>query len=217
MPFQSVPDTAAFTAHFTGPDGTRMSFTLYSRNTAAPWDATQLSTMAEALADAIDADYMPAVSSDFTFINVTGRDLEAEFGRVHEGAAHNTAGGIAVASLPANVAVRATFIGEPGAAPRRGGINLLPPTEAQVVGNIVQPAALALLETAVASMAAAVDAGTAAHAIVSRYSGTTVTVSPSGRKFREPVKRVAAVTNTVNDIIVKNRVDSQRKRRPKES
>lgn len=216
MAFQSVPDTALFVANFTGPDGTAMSFGLYSRNTLAPWDASQLTLIADDLADAIEADYVPALSSDFTFVNITSRDLEIEFGRVIEHTPRNTAGTLASPSLPANVAVRATFIGDPGNAPRRGGINLLPPAESQVVGNIVQATPLALLQTAAESMHNAMNASGPAHVIVSRYQGTLVTVSSTGKKFREPVKRDTAATNTVPTVIVRSRTDSLRSRRPAE-
>ena len=217
MAFQSVPDTALFTAHFLGPDGTRPSFGLYSRNIAAPWDASQLGIIAEDLADAIESDYLPVLSTDTTFVNVVSRDLEQEFGLVIEHAPRNEAGTLASPSLPAEVALKATFIGESGGAPRRGGIFLLPPSESQVVGSIVQAGPLLAFQAAAEALHNAMSSGGPAHVIVSRYSGTHL-VGPdtNGEIKRVPTKRAVGVTNTVPTVIVHNRVDSQKKRRPSE-
>lgn len=218
MAFQSVPDTAAFTAHFEGPDGVTPSFTLYSRNTAAPWDASQLSLLAGDLITAITDDYMPVVSNEFTFTHVTSRDLEVEFGRTGEhlpGAP--VVGGLAVASLPAQVAVRGTFIGNPGAPPARGGIYMLPPTEAQVDGNLLTAAATTALQDALEALHNAMSAVGPAHVIISRYAGTQLVDLPDGQRVKRPVKRGVALTNTVPTVIVRRRVDSQRKRRPAEA
>lgn len=214
MGFQSVPETALFTANFNGPNGTRMSFSLASRNTLAPWDASQLTLIADDFRDAIVGSYLPLVSSDFTFVNVTSRDLEAEFGRVIEHAAVNTQGGLGSPSLPANTAVRGKFICDPGGAPRQGGIYLLPPGESQVVASLISAGPLAGLQAALEDLHNAMSAGGPAHVIISRFHGTTKTTSPSGRVFREPIKRAQAETNTVPTVVVRDRVASQRARRP---
>lgn len=214
MAFQSVPDTALFVAEFQGPDGIRPSFGLYSRNLAGPWDASQLAAIAGDLRTAITDDYMPVVSNELTFVQVTSRDLEVEFGRYIEHGGAAVVGGVASPALPAHVSVVATFIGEPGAAPSRGRINLLPPTESQVEGTILNAGAVEDLQDAADALHNAMSATGPAHVIVSRFSGTVVTTAASGKKFREPVKRAVAVTNTVPTVIVRNRLGAQRKRRP---
>lgn len=216
MAFQSVPDTAAFTANFTGPNGTHPSFTLYSRNTLAPWDASQLTTLANAFRDEIIDSYLPLLSTDHTFVNVTSRDLEAEFGRVIEHDPVDEPGMLGSPSLPAEVALRVTFIGDPGSAPARGGIYLLPPSENQVVASIVDSGALSDFQDCAEALHNSMSSAGPAHVIISRYSGMAPVSYPNGEIIRRPVKRDVAVTNTVPTVIVRSRVDSQRKRRPSE-
>jgi hypothetical protein len=219
MAFQSVPDTAQFTARFAGPDGTTPSFSLYCRDTADVWDGAQLTVIANALRDAIISDYLPALPSDHTFVRITSRVLEDQFGLVQEEAAVNQVGGLASPSLPAEVSVRATFIGAPGGAPRRGGIFLLPPGESQVVGNLLTAGAAGDLLDAVTAFKAAMDTGAGSHVIVSRYNGMALETRQRGDLTTQeaaPVKRAVAVTNTVSSVAVGSRVDSQKKRRPAE-
>lgn len=214
--FQSVPDTVLFRALFSGPDNRAASFGLYSRNTAAAWDAGNMTTIADALRDAIIADYMPHVSNEWSFDRIISRDLEPQFGRVIEHAPVPTVGGVLVPSLPHEVALAATFIGEPGAAPSRGRIYLLPPAESQVDGSTVTAAALALLQTAAESMHNAMSGAGPAHVIVSRFDGTQLVAFPDGTTRKVAVKRPVGLTNTVPTVIVRGRVDSQRARRPAE-
>lgn len=214
MPFQSVPDTCLFTVHFDGPDGTTPSFDLYSRDTTVAWDAARQTAVGAALEAAVINDYCPVLPSDHTFSGITSRALEVQYGLVVEHTVVPTVGGLASPSLPAEVAVRATFVGTPGAAPSRGGLYLPPPGESQVVGSIVQAGPLASLQAAVASMAGAMNDGTADHVIVSRYFGSALVAQGDGQVLKKPTKRAAGITNTVGSIVVLNVLSRQKKRRP---
>lgn len=217
MAFQSVPDTCLFIARFADAAGRVLSFGLYSRNTAAPWDATQMGLIGADLRTAVVNDYLPFVSNELDFIGWTARDLEPEFGRFIETPESPViAGGLASPALPNNVSVVGSFIGEPGAAPSRGRIFLLPPAESQVEGSIVNAGALASLQTALESLHNAMSAAGPAHVIVSRYSGSDLVPYPDGTTRKKPTKRAVAVTNTVPTVIVRNRVDSQRARLARE-
>lgn len=214
MPFQSVPDACLFTVHFSGPDGTTPSFGLVSVDDDVAWDAARQTAVGAALETAVITDYMPLVPDDTTFTGITSRALEVQYGLVVEHTVVPTVGGLASPSLPAEVAVHATFVGTPGAAPNRGGCYLLPPGENQVVGSIIQAGPLASLQAAVVSMAGAMNNATGDHAIISRYSGTALVAGPGGQLLRRPVKRATGITNIVGSIVVDNLVKSQKKRRP---
>lgn len=214
MAFQSVPDAALFTAEFAGPDGTTPSFSVVSYNNAAPWDASQIGAVCDAIEAVIISDYVPLLSNDSTFVRMVGRDLEAQNGLVLERTAVNEVGALASPSLPANTAVRVKFVGAPGGFPARGGCYLLAPAESQVVGSVVQATPLGLLQDFAEALSAAAGPSAASHAMVSRYQGTTETEGPGGRVFRTPIKRAVAVTNLVNSVVVQSRIASQRKRRP---
>lgn len=214
MAFQSVPDACLFTVHFSGPDGTSPSFGLVARDESVAWDAARQTAVGAELEARVIADYMPLVPDDTTFTGMTSRALEVQYGLVVEHTVVPTVGGLASPSLPAEVAVRATFVGTPGAAPSRGGCYLLPPGENQVVGSIIQAGPLASLQAAVVAMAGAMNHLTADHVIVSRYQGTELVEYPNGEKKFEPVKRATALTNTVGSIVVDNVLSSQKKRRP---
>lgn len=215
MAFQSVPDTAQFTAFFEGPDGTNASFSLYSRNTLAPWDESQLNTIEADFRQAV-TDYMAHVSNEWSFVRTEARDLEVEFGRVQEYAFAAVVGSLAVASLPANVAVVGSFRGQPGSAPRSGRIYLLPPTEAQVTGNLLSAGAVTDLQGDLEDLGNSMSASGPAQVLVSRYSGSTLVDMPDGQRLKKPTKRLTAVTNLVASRTVKTRVDSQRRRLPDE-
>lgn len=214
MAFQSVPDACLFTIGFTGPDGTTPSFELVARDESVAWDASRQTAVGAALESAVITDYCPLVPSDHTFTSLTSRALEVQYGLVVEHTIVPTVGGLASPSLPAEVAVRGTFLGTPGAAPSRGGLYLLPPGESQVVGSIVQAGPLASLQAALASMAGAMNNLTADHVIISRYNGTALVAQPNGEVLSKPVKRPVGLTNTVSSVIVRNRLASQKKRRP---
>lgn len=215
--FQSVPDTALFTAQFQDGDGRTLSFGMYSRNTAAPWDATQLGLLGDDLRTSVVNDYLPNVSDELTFVGWTARDLEVEFGRLIETPeSPGIAGGLASPALPNNVSVVGTFIGNPGAAPSRGRIFLLPPAESQVDGNRLNAGALSDLQTSLESLHNAMSAVGPAHVIVSRYAGTSLVAYPDGTVRKKPTKRAVALTNTVPTVVVRNRVDSLRTRLPRE-
>jgi hypothetical protein len=211
--FQSVPDTASFTVECAGPDATTPGFSLYAANTAA-WSAGEMGNVAAALEAVLVADVAPVLPTDHTIVRVVVRDLEAQFGLVVERPAINQLGAVASPSLPAEVAVRGTWLGTPGAPPSRGGLYTPPPAESQVVGSILQAAPLAAWEAAMTAMAGAMDTGTATHVIVSRYSGTALVALPDGQTVKRPVKRAAGVTNTVTGNVVGSVLASQKKRRP---
>lgn len=217
--FQPVNNTASFTAHFTGPDAAPASFTLYSRNDAGPWDEVALTNIAEDLRDAIVASYLPVVSDEWNFDRVVGRDLEDQFPQVVEVTPAGAAPGELVSkSLPVNVAVRATFVGDPGSAPRTGGIALLAPAEAQVDGSLLTLVSQGVLQDAAEALHNAMSAVGPAHVIVSRYSGTHLEGPDSkGRIKLVPTKRLAGVTNTVQSVRLGRRVDTLKKRLPREA
>lgn len=216
MGFQSVPDTCLFTAHFTGPNGTHPSFSLASRNLLEPWNALQQGELADAFLAALTDDYLPILSTDHTLVRITSRDLEQEFPLIIEHEAVNLAGGLASPSLPAEVAVKVTCIGAPGSAPRRGGWFFLPPAESQVTGSLLTTAAVDEFQAAAEALHNSMSASGPAHVMISRYSGTSFVDLPSGERVKRATKRPVAVTNTIPTVIVKNRVDSQKNRRPRE-
>lgn len=213
MAFQSVPDAALFTVECSGPDGTTPSFGLSAKNTAA-WTAGEMNTVAAALEAALIADVAPILPSDHTIVRVVVRDLETEFGLVVERPAISEVGAVASPSLPAEVAIRGTFLGTPGNPPRRGGVYLPPPAESQVVGSILQAGPLASWEAALTALGVAMSTGTADHVIISRYNGTALVAGPGGQLLRRPVKRATGLTNTITGNVVASVLSSQKKRRP---
>lgn len=215
--FQSVNNTAKFDCLFALNHVERAQFSVYCRNSAAPWDATQLTTKANQIRDAIVDDYMPVVSEAHDFVGIVARDLEDQFGRVEEVIeVAPIPGGLAQPTLPGNVAVVATFKSALGA-PRRGRIFLLPPTETQVVGDLLSLAAQAALFTAADSIHDAVTAsGFNSHVIVSRFQGNTLQLNSRGETVRKPTQRVIPAVADVAAVEVKRRTDSMRSRLSKE-
>lgn len=213
MAFQEVPDTALFTVECAGPDGTTPSFSLAATNSAA-WLAAAMNTVAAALEASLVADVAPIMPTDHTIVRVVVRDLGTEFGLVVERPAISEPGQVASPSLPAEVAIRGTFLGTPGSPPRRGGVYLPPPAESQVVGSILQAGPLASWEAALTALGVAMSTGTADHVLISRYSGTALVAGPGGQLLRKPVKRAVGVTNTITGNVVSSVLSSQKKRRP---
>lgn len=218
MAFQPVDNTAQFTAKFTVL-GEPCQFAVYSNDDAGNWDATELNDVMEAIRDAIVTEYMPAVSEDHAYLGIVGRDLEAEFGRVEElFEPAPVAGGLDEPSLPGNTVVRATFMSATGA-PRRGGISLLAPTEAQVTGNRLLAGAQTALQAAVEAISAAAGLAARSHVIVSRFDGRElVTVSKFGEDTTvwKPKKRASGVVADVARVRIGTRIDTLRRRLPAE-
>lgn len=224
MPFQSAPQCAEARVLFDLNDGSkRAGFSLYARKASGDWTESDLSLFADAVSDAVIADLIPALSDDHSFVGVIAKDLEDEFPlRVENLQETPVPGEVASPALPNATAVVGTWIGAAGSAPRRGRIYLPSPAESQVDGNVLTAGADTALTAAVAALRTALEPITgvagSSQAIVSRYSGSTVIGTTSGgREVKEATKRLTAIVNGVDNFRVSSRVDSQRRRAPRES
>lgn len=223
MTFQSAPDCAVARVLFDLNGGSkRAGFSLYCKKTGN-WTEADLSLLADSVSAAVISDYVPVLSDDHAFVGVIATDLENEFPfRVENLQEAPVPGDVASPALPNSNAVVVTWIGAAGSAPRRGRIYLPSPTEAQVTGSTLEGAADTALTAAAGALRDSVEdvAGIAssAQAIVSRYSGTSEPVFlPSGKRVTEPIKRAVAVVNGVTGFRISSRIDSQRRRMPRES
>lgn len=224
MPFQSAPNAAEVRVIFSLNGGSKQAgFSLYAKRAASNWDEASLALLADSVRDAVVASYVPVLSQDHSFVGVVATDLEAEFPlRAEVMEAAPVAGTLASPALPNQAAVVGTWIGAAGLAPRRGRIYLPSPAESQVTGSLLTGAAQAALTTAVGDLRTSVEdpAGLAdvSQAIISRYSGSTVDATgASGKQYKIPTKRAVAVVNGVTSHRVSSRVDSQRRRAPRET
>lgn len=224
MTFQSAPNAAEIRVLFDVNDGEkRVGFSLYSRRASANWTVTELTAVAASVYSAVEDDFIPVLSAQHSFVGVIAKDLENEFPVfVEQFAPAPIPGDVAGDALPSQNAVVVTWLGATGSAPRRGRIYLPSPAESQVEGSRLTSAAQTALDAAAVALRASVEdpAGVAdaSQAIVSRYSGSTVVgTSLSGKAIKEANKRAVAVVNGVSGYRLTNRIDSQRKRMPREA
>lgn len=214
MAFQAVPNVISLQCNFLLLHLIEAHFTVYCENDAEAWDGAAMATKAEAVADAIVAEYVPLMSQDHDFIGVTARDLEVQYGRVVEFPVAATPGGIASPSLPTQVAPVVKWRAEVGA-PRLGFAKLMAPAENQVVGNLISGGTtLADLTAAMDALRAAITDGVGpSHVILSRYSGMHNVDGPNDTVERVPTQRGAVLTNNVQAGIVNPILGTQKSRR----
>lgn len=214
MAFQPVNNVAKFDCIFASQGTKRAQFSLYVRNDASAWDATQLTTTANAIDAAIVADYVPALSQDHDYLGIIARDLEVQFGRVEEVMqAAPVPGTLASPALPGNVAVVCTFKSAVGAPPR-GRIFLLSPAESQVTGELLTAGAQGDLQDACDAISAAAGQAVGnAHVIVSRFSGRELAPPDKfDQVLLKPTPRASGVTAEVATVQVRSRVDTLKNR-----
>lgn len=224
MTFQSAPQAAEVRCLFSLNGGEKTAgFSLYSRKSSTNWSESDLNALAAEVGGAIVSDYVPVLSQDHAYVGCIAKDLEAEFGlQVENMEAAPVAGTVVSPALPNAAAVVVTWIGAAGSAPRRGRIYLPSPAESQVTGSSLTGAAQTAILAAATALRAAVEdpaaIAEASQAIISRYAGSTVVgTTLSGKPIKEATKRAVAVVNGVSQLRVSDRVDSQRRRMPRES
>lgn len=213
MAFQPVLDTISLTCRFLINHVTPAQFTVFCRDQGTAWDGAHMAAKADAVADAIVADYLPALSQDHDFVGVTARDLEVQFGRVVENPVAATPGELASPMVPGVVAPICTFHNEVGA-PRQGRIKLMPPAENQIAGDVLNGGAIAALQAAMEALHTAVDEGVGeTHVILSRFSGTELVDLPNGERRKRPIAREVVSVGTVESVEVGALIGTQRSRR----
>lgn len=224
MVFQSAPQAAEIRCLFSLNGGEKTAgFSLYSRKQSTNWTEVDLNAIAQEVGGVIVSDLVPVLSQDHSYVGCIAKDLEAEFPlSVENIEAAPVVGGLASPALPNAAAVVVTWIGASGSAPRRGRIYLPSPAESQVTGSRLTGAAQTAILAAATALRAAVEnpaaIAEASQAIISRYNGSTVVgTTVSGKSIKEATKRVTAVVNGVSQLRVSDRVDSQRRRMPREA
>lgn len=222
MTFQPAPLAAEIRAIFLLNGEKTAGFSMYSRLTSGVWTTARLNALCASLDAAILADYIPALSHSHSYIGVRAKNLAVEFGESVELLGGGVPGDLVADALPNQAAVVITWLGSPGSAPARGRSYLPSPSEAQVTGSSLTSGAVTALEAVATSLRAAVEDPSgipeASQAIVSRYSGSVVVgTTQSGRPIKEALKRDTAIVNGVAGFRVGGRVDSQRKRMPREA
>lgn len=224
MAFQAAPLTAEVRVLFDLNDGEkRASFSLYAKRASGAWTEADLNLLADSVRDQVIAAYVPVMSEDHAFVGVIAKDISQEFGlSVELMEAAPVAGTVASPALPNSNAVVVTWIGASGSAPRRGRIYLPSPTESQVTNSRLTGAAQTAIDGAAAQLRASVEdppgLASVSQALVSRYQGSEVIGTTStGKQIKEATKRPVAVVNGVIGRRVSNRIDSQRRRNPREA
>lgn len=224
MAFQSAPQAAEARLLFDLNDGSKRSgFSVIARKSAGDWTEADLSFLADACSDWAINEYVPILSEDHAFVGVKCKDLEHEFPLVAEIIQPAPVAGTVVSpALPNNIAVAVTWIGAAGSAPRSGRSYFVSPAESQVTNSALTGAFQTALTDAAGALRTALEPITgvagSSQAIVSRYSGTSEPVFlPSGKKVTEPIKRAVAVVNGVTGLRVGSRIDTQKKRLPREA
>lgn len=207
MAFQAVPDTASFRVVMLE-TGTlvEMVNTLYVRNLVLGWNAAHLQTTAVAIGNEWRDSVMPQLQTSVTLDKVLATDEGVEFG-VQYTAEYNTAGSIAGTPLSLLDAMHATFRGDSGAPPRRGGLFISGFGEADLAKDTWDATRAGNIQVALQDVIAAVTAlgNGDAVVIVSRYSKTANPIPPH--------KRTEAETNTIASVEVSQFLATQRDRR----
>lgn len=204
MPFQAVPNVAKFDMIMVGGDGQRLMCSIYVRNTALPWTATKLAATATTIGNAWRDQVMPLIATGVTFDRVDAVDLGAEFGAqavVEYNTVGTRAGDQATYALAALVVLTCTG----GAPPRKGHLFVPGLVESDVTRDLLTSTYQGLLDTAMETIDSQITGGGDAWVVVSRYS-KAVTPAP-------PHLRPTGVSNTVDDIGVRQLVATQRDRR----
>lgn len=210
MAKQLVPDVAEARLFFTASEKP-CQMSIYARNTSDPWTLDNLADYGASLRTWVDS-YLSVLSNAHTYVGMSINDLGADPGNTFEDIeATPVQGDVAEPALPNNVALKATFVGGQNAYPRRGGVYLLPPTEAQVGGNFTTTTFETAIEAIMQILIDEVSAPILGRAlvIVSRYNKALYPTPPH--------KRPEGVSNTVASITVKRRMDTQRRRLPVET
>jgi hypothetical protein len=206
LPKQIVPDTAKLDLRFFLMDiPVQVSF--YARDVVLPWTLATLELFKDDVRAAWLTDVHPLLSDTLRLESERVEDLGADPGIVLEFVENPLInGGDANPSTPGSLAAYTKLVGTPGGVPRKGGLFIPGLTEPNVQLNNLAGTFRQDLQDALDVVAGDINSGSRAQVIVSRYSGTD-------EETGKPVPRAEGITNTVDDILVRALVGSQRDRR----
>ena len=219
MAFQAVPDVAEFRYIYTRGGDFPIINTFYVRNTVVGWTASGLESTITSMQVAWTAYIKPLISSAITLEHIVARDIGAEFGATTDHTV-GTAGTRASDMTPGIIATRVMFKAEAGdGPPKAGAIYHCGALDGDVDANSFTTAFVNSLEDAYTALRDSVNdspaSATNAMVIVSRFSGKTLVEQPNGETIWVPTPREEGVSAQVGDVLVRQRVSKQSRRRLK--
>lgn len=203
MSKQLVPDTAVFQLVHRFDDGQtqrQWQTSVYLNNDGFAWDGAHLAASAAAIGDAWEAEIVPLLNENVTFLRVDYNDLGADPG-VSGFYNVDTPGAVTGDAMPMGTTVVVTLYGDSGALPAQGQWHLSGWSESQQDGGIWTSAFLTSLNTAISDFLAAADGGFTGDAvvIVSRAAGTDAELE-AVRDAREALAAAIAATRRSEGI-----------------
>lgn len=215
MGFQSVSNTAEARLFYNVDSGPDIINTLHFRDDINAWDGAALSDLCNQVHGWWTAEVAALQHVSCVLQKIVARDLEAEFGfqfELNVGEPGTRSG----AAAPAAIAAKVKWTGDPGQAPRRGGLYHPGVCEADIDANLLTQAYADDVKSAydgARSMGGAPISQ--AFVLLSRYHGHTLVNKPDGTVVKKPTLRTpVGVTNTIGDTVVTRRYSIQKRRRP---